>query len=403
MQAAGAVTAGAPQLYRAFGEDATGTSLGEVTDRTTFAMAPDGSCSGATCTTTMAGGHIVTGTVDVAGRRVSGTIAVDVRPGPLATLVVDPPGVVTPGQDHRFALTGFDAWANPVDAPEGSTTLRIRPDGSCSGATCTATRLGPHSVTAVVTVGGTTVSGRGELLVVAEPVVSLRLNPRTADVPLGGRVTHTATGLDSAGRAVVDLTGYTRFSMATGGSCAGPTCTSTALGAHEVVGTSSVGGRALAGRATVRATTGDPGGRPGGALTALELNPRSAVVDAGIPLTYLVVGLDADGARLGDVSVRTRFRISPDGTCTGTTCTAATAGPHTVTATLVTTDPAGSPMPPAHPAHPARQAHRGWRARNPFPRSPARATSPPGHPSTTGWSARFRRPGTARPSSSRRW
>ena len=194
--------------------------------------------------------------------------------------------------------------------------------------------------------------------------------------------------------------------MTTGGSCDGPTCTSTALGDHGVVGITSVGGRALAGRATVRVAAGDPGGRPGGALSALELNPRAAVVDAGIPLTYVVVGLDADGARLGDVSIRTRFRISPDGTCTGTTCTAVTAGPHTVTATLVMTDPADSPSAagsPSAPSSPSQPGPSTWRVRTPFPRNPARARHPPRHPSTTDWSAHLRRPGTARPSSSRRW
>jgi hypothetical protein len=340
VRANGAATAGAPHSYRAFASDATGKPLGEVTSRTTFSIGPDGSCSGATCTTTRAGRHLVTGSALVSGRAVTGSLAVDVAPGRLTRLVVDPPGVVTPGQRHRFTVLATDSYGNPVPDAVARTSLRIGPDGTCTGATCSATRLGPHTVTGTATADGSTVTGRGALLVLAEPVTTLRLNPRTAVVALGGKVTHTATGLDAAGRAVVDLTDYTTFSMDSGGSCAGPTCTSTAIGTHSVTGTAHIGGRTVTGRAGVQVTAGDPSGTPGGDLAGLELNPSSAVVDAGVPLTYIAVGLDLKGIRLGDVSVRTRFTISPDGTCTGTTCTALTPGPHTVTARITATSTA---------------------------------------------------------------
>ena len=445
---AGPMTAGRSREYTATGVDEFGNPTGDVTSRTTFTITPDGGCTGATCTAAVPGVHTVTGSLEVGGRTVTGSVDVDVADGspvpapspaptpadrcrpvrprsdqrsdpaappagpgdPRGADVRHPHGGCTtgiprsrrrrdrrvrrrghrqhhlhdrpgrllhgrdvhhhqggpahrhgvgrpgrsagqchavrrraagsarpagrrparcghPGQQHRFDAVGSDAWGNPLDDDVATrTTFRIEPDGSCRGATCTATRLGPHTVTGTVSAGGTSVTGRGALLVLSEPVVTLRLNPRTAVVPKHGKVTHTATGLDSAGRAVVDLTDYTRFSMTTGGSCSGATCTSTDLGEHAVVGTTSVAGRTITGRATVRVTAADPVGTPGGDLAGLELNPRSAVVDTGVPLTYLAVGLDADGVRLGDVSVRTRLTISPDGTCSGTTCTAATPG-----------------------------------------------------------------------------
>jgi calcineurin-like phosphoesterase family protein/Big-like domain-containing protein len=59
--ASGSVGPGIPQTYTATGLDAYGNSLGTVTASTTFTIAPDGSCNGASCTAQAPGPHTVTG------------------------------------------------------------------------------------------------------------------------------------------------------------------------------------------------------------------------------------------------------------------------------------------------------------------------------------------------------
>src|SRR6185369_12600555 len=68
-------------------------------------------------------------------------------------------------------------------------------------------------------------------------------------------------------------------------------------------------------------------------LDHLTLTPASATITAGGLQAYSAAGFDAAGNSLGDVTGATTFTISPDGSCSGNTCTATTAGPHTVTGT----------------------------------------------------------------------
>ena len=60
--ASATITAGGSQAYTAEGRDQFDNSLGDVTAATTFTIAPNGSCTGASCTATVAGAHTVTGT-----------------------------------------------------------------------------------------------------------------------------------------------------------------------------------------------------------------------------------------------------------------------------------------------------------------------------------------------------
>jgi parallel beta-helix repeat protein len=60
--ASATITAGGSQAYTAEGRDAFDNSLGDVTATTTFTIAPNGSCTGKSCTASVAGAHTVTGT-----------------------------------------------------------------------------------------------------------------------------------------------------------------------------------------------------------------------------------------------------------------------------------------------------------------------------------------------------
>jgi hypothetical protein len=61
------------------------------------------------------------------------------------------------------------------------------------------------------------------------------------------------------------------------------------------------------------------------------ISPESATISAGGSQAYTAEGFDASNNSLGDVTASTTFSIVPDGSCTGATCTASVAGPHTVT------------------------------------------------------------------------
>ena len=69
-----------------------------------------------------------------------------------------------------------------------------------------------------------------------------------------------------------------------------------------------------------------------GSLDHLVLSPASASIASGGSQSYTVEGYDAANDDLGPDTSAT-LSISPDGSCTAYTCTATTAGPHTVTAT----------------------------------------------------------------------
>jgi hypothetical protein len=69
-------------------------------------------------------------------------------------------------------------------------------------------------------------------------------------------------------------------------------------------------------------------------ISVIELSPDEAEVDAGRALRYNAVGFDAAGNRIREVTGEATFTISPDGSCRRSACTATTAGPHTVTASI---------------------------------------------------------------------
>jgi hypothetical protein len=67
------------------------------------------------------------------------------------------------------------------------------------------------------------------------------------------------------------------------------------------------------------------------ALARIVVSPSSATVAPGVGQTFAAEGYGASGDDLGNVTSATTFSISPDGTCSGSTCTATVTGAHTVT------------------------------------------------------------------------
>src|SRR5205814_8674085 len=68
-----------------------------------------------------------------------------------------------------------------------------------------------------------------------------------------------------------------------------------------------------------------------GGLDHVTMRPASATVAAGCAQSYTAQGFDAFNNAIGSVTSATTFAISPEGSCSGSICTANAGGPHTVT------------------------------------------------------------------------
>jgi hypothetical protein len=228
--AGASITAGGSQAYTAEGFDQFGNDLGDLTSSARFGIGPDGSCTGSTCTATAAGAHTVTGTDGTA----TGTADLTVAAGPLDHLGVSPAGgTIVAGGSRSFIAQGFDQYGNSLGDVTSSTTFTITPDGWCSGAGCTATLAGTHTVTA--TDGSAT--GSVEFTVTAGPLDQLVLSPSSASITAGGSQAYTAEGFDHYGNDLGGMTASASFGIGPDGSCTAASCTATVAGDHTVTAT----------------------------------------------------------------------------------------------------------------------------------------------------------------------
>ena len=133
-------------------------------------------------------------------------LSVTVRPGPLASLTLSPAGAsITPGGTQSYAVTGADAYGNTLGAVTNA-SFAIAPDGSCTGATCTATTPGTHTVTAT----SGKISGTTTLTVSAPPQADLAVTETVSSttpyyyspVTFTTTVTNTSTTTQSDGVTV---------------------------------------------------------------------------------------------------------------------------------------------------------------------------------------------------------
>jgi len=213
--------AGAPVTFDVVAVDRFDNQRESVPDAT-LTIEPDGVCDGMACTATTAGPHTVTAT---SGALKPATAHLDVRPGPLAAVRLDPANtLVAAGAPQAFTVEGADAHGNPVPLPHA--TLSISPDGVCAGATCVAETSGPHTVS----VKAGDVKASAELVVLPGPLAALKL--RSATVAAGIPHTFTVEGFDAFGNPR-PASGVT-LDIGPDGSCENTTCTATAAGPHTV-------------------------------------------------------------------------------------------------------------------------------------------------------------------------
>ena len=432
--ASATIIAGGSQSYTTTGFDAYGNSLGNVTSSTVFTISPNGLCTGATCTATVASAHTVTG--NDSGK--TATASLMVNAGALSSITISPASAtITAGSSQSYTTTGFDTYGNSVDA--SGTTFTISPDGSCTGASCTATVAGAHTVTgndsgktataslmvnagtavafsvtapAIVT-GGTpfdvTVTARDAYnntaigYVGTVHVTSTDLNAGivlpvdyafqpgdngshtfTAGATLETTGTQTVTATDTVTSSITGTSGsiavnpdvaakfsVTAPAIATAGAAFDITVAAKDIYGNTVSGyagtvhfmssdtyaglpsdytfvgndngshTFTVGVTLeTTGTQTVTATdtvtssiTGTSGSIAVSAsiLDHITISPSPQTITAGASQNYTAQGFDAYGNSLGNVTSSTTFTISPDGSCTGASCTATVAGAHTVT------------------------------------------------------------------------
>jgi hypothetical protein len=319
--AGGPIGAGGTQHYTARGFDAYGNELGDYTAKTILSIAPDGACTGTSCTATKSGDYTVTGTV--IGDQVRGTTQMQVLPTRLADLMLEPAGgSIGAGGAQHYTARGFDAYGNDLGDYTTKTTFSIQPSGSCAGPGCTATRAGDYTVTG--TVIGAGVTNTVHLQVLPAALEQLALDPAVGSIGAGAAQIYTVRGFDRLGNELGDFTAKTAFSIQPNGSCAGPSCTASKAGEHTVTGT--VPGTNASAEASLRVRSAP--------LDRLVLNPANSSIGAGGAQRYSARGFDRLGNELGDFTAKTVFSIQPSGSCAGTSCTPAKAGNHTVTGTV---------------------------------------------------------------------
>ncbi len=160
-----------------------GTPTGTVTvSDGTGASCPitlSGGAGGCALISTLAGSLTITATYggDPNFTGSSGTKPHMVVAGTVVKLVLSPPNaVITAGQAKTYSAAGFDNWNNPTGDVTTSTTFALTPNGSCTGASCTATVAdlngSSHTVTGTYTGGAT---GQTTLTVNAGTFTQLQL------------------------------------------------------------------------------------------------------------------------------------------------------------------------------------------------------------------------------------
>jgi len=172
------VRTGAAQPYRAWGFDAYGNNLGEVTDRTTFSVQTVGSCPAGNCAVGRPGTYRVRGAVG--GTALVGEAQLEVIEVSAAKLVLAPvAGSVRAGSALAFRAHGYDDLGNDLGDLTATTRLSMSSGGRCTPSGCTADRPGRYTVAATTPAG----AGGSELTAAASLQVTA-IGPADLPVPI---------------------------------------------------------------------------------------------------------------------------------------------------------------------------------------------------------------------------
>lgn len=265
----------------------------------------------------------------------------DVSPGALASLIVTPTTVSVPvGVSQGFGAEGFDAYGNSTGDVTAATTFSIAPDGTCVSAACIATSSGVHTIT--VTTAGITATA---VMTVEAGAASHFVFDPIDPVIAGSTVNIDVYAFDQFGNAAtsfastVSLTGTLGTTTGCGGGCSPTYTVDTFVNGHSVAHVTAYKaqiGATLTMSSGATSTTSSPFNVIPADVATLNVIPATATVLVGAPQSYGVTGADAYANSLTDLTSTAVLSIAPDGTCSGSSCTATAVGAHTVTATLGT-------------------------------------------------------------------
>jgi hypothetical protein len=163
-----------------------------------------------------------------------GGTLIDVRV--VASIRVTAPASATAGQGFPVSATGINGVGGVVGDVTSHTTFSLSPDGSCTAATCTATKAGTHTVHGV---DGALSGDASPTIVNPAALDHLSVSPATATVcpfaaapfanfscepslPFG--VLFTAEGFDQYGNDLGDVTANTTFSVSPPRHCEFSSC-----------------------------------------------------------------------------------------------------------------------------------------------------------------------------------
>lgn len=316
------VTAGAGQAFTVEGFDSAGTDLGDLTaDAALSIQDSSGSCTGATCTDTVAGTHTVTAVV--AGK--SATATLSVLPGPANHISISPSSAtITAGGSQSYTDRSFDAYGNDLgDVTQQSIFTLITPSYAsplaCPNATCstiyaTQPLYGDSVQVSYTPSGGTALTARSALAVLPGPIDHLVISPTNDTRAAGVTVGYYLYSADVYGNRIADVSGSAHFTITSPGTCNGSGCTSTKSGSYVVTATYS--GLTITANLTI--VPDFP--------TTLVVSPAAATASAGSGQAYTDVAYDEYGNSFGDETLASTFSVQ-NGTCTGNVCTSTTATP----------------------------------------------------------------------------
>ena len=315
------VSAGVGQSFQVEGFDSAGVDLGDLTAAASLSF-PDssGTCTGATCTDTVAGTHTIT--VVVGGKSTTATLIV--LPGPANHITISPASAtITAGGSQSYTDRAFDAYGNDLgDVTQQSVFTLITPSYAsplaCPNATCSTiyatVPLYGDSVKASYTPPGATtaLTALSPLAVVPGPIDHLVMYPQNDTIPAGVPVGYTVYSEDVYGNQIAVVSASAQFTITSPGSCNGSSCSSTKSGSYSVTATYS----GLSITASLTVVPDFP--------TTLVVSPAAATVAAGSGQAYTDVAYDEYANSFGDETPASTFGVQ-NGTCTGNVCTSTTA------------------------------------------------------------------------------
>ncbi|TMC52354.1 MAG: choice-of-anchor D domain-containing protein [Chloroflexi bacterium] len=316
------IIAGAGQAFSVEGFNSAGNDLGDLTGSASFSIQDaTGSCAGATCTDTVAGGHTV---VAVVGGKPA-TALLTVTPGPADHITISPSSAtITAGGSQSYTDRAFDAYGNDLgDVTQQSVFTLITPSYAsplpCPNATCStiyATQpLYGDSVQASYTPsGGGQLTSLSPLAVVPGPIDHLVISPTNDTIAAGVPVGYYLYSADVYGNRIADISGSAQFTITSPGTCNRFNCSSRTSGNYVVNATYS--GRSISANLTV--VPDFP--------TTLVVSPATATAAAGSGQVYSDQAYDEYGNSFGNETSASTF-TAQNGACTANICTSTMATP----------------------------------------------------------------------------